>query len=212
MKINPEGKYVQITCKIFDSAYATLLFIICCLPVITIGASTVSFHAVMMAIDEDRCSGVTGKFFCSFSKNFKLSTLMWLPALLIGALFFGDVYACISDSGNAAFIRSIMVGLTVGFGLLYLSVLCYLFAGIARYNVTWKQALHNSLFLARTKPSYTLMIILLNITALFCGYLGLFWAFPVVCGLYYLRAKLLNKVFGFHGTTGHQQDSILPDM
>ena len=52
MQINLDGKLLGALTRIFDVIVATLLFALCCLPVVTIGASLSAVYATMLSIAE----------------------------------------------------------------------------------------------------------------------------------------------------------------
>ena len=72
-------------------AVTYLLYIVCCLPVFTIGAATTALHATMLSIADDTCSGVLKKFFGAFKDDFKLSTVLWGIFAIVGAVVVADV-------------------------------------------------------------------------------------------------------------------------
>ena len=99
-----------------------ILWVLCCIPILTIGASTTAMYRVAMALAERKEDvSVTGDFFRAFRSNFKPATLVWLilliPTVLIilnlSMLISGAFRACCPGSFHGKMIR------TVGF-LLYM--------------------------------------------------------------------------------------------
>lgn len=196
MRINPDGPIISFLSGVFDVLMTTALFVLCCLPVITAGASATAMHATMLSITEGSCSSVTRKFFGTFKDEFKISTGIWLLALLAGAVVAADGYVCWGVEHEATTAVSIMRGLTIGCGLLYICALLYVFPGIARYVVTWKQAICNTLIWTVKKPLHTIAILILNALIALAAYLLAFWAVFVAALLLYLQALVLRSVFG----------------
>lgn len=66
-----------------------VLFCICCLPIVTIGAASTALHECMQALLEEKNEkGLVRRFFRSFSKKFGRSTIIWLICLIfIGVLY-----------------------------------------------------------------------------------------------------------------------------
>ena len=62
-----------------------LYWVICSLPIFTIGASTSALLYASMKL-HDREGYVTSNFFSSFKENFKQATEIWLIYLVIGIL------------------------------------------------------------------------------------------------------------------------------
>ena len=79
---NPDSPIMRFLSRLFDLIVLNALFIICCLPVVTIGASITAMYSVTLKmIRNEECYIVRG-FFSSFKKNFKTATLLWIPILL----------------------------------------------------------------------------------------------------------------------------------
>lgn len=197
MRINPDSTFVHVMVDIFDSVVTTFLFVLCCLPVITIGASAVAMHTTMLSIAEGTCGGVLKKFFGAFKDNFKLATGIWGLVALVGAVVAADAFICFGFEMEQNAVLSIMQGVTVGCAALYASVSLYVFPGIAKYVVTWKQAIRNALIWTVKKPLHTAGILVINAAIVFCCYLAWIWAFPVVVALLYVQAMVINSAFGF---------------
>ncbi len=69
-----ESKFSQILIKLSYSCWLNLLWMICSLPIFTIGASTTALYAVTLKIADDSETNVTKQFFDSFRKNFAQAT------------------------------------------------------------------------------------------------------------------------------------------
>lgn len=68
--------------KAMDLVLLNLLTMICCIPIVTIGASVSAAHyaAAKIRVDEGH---VSGNFFHAFGQNFKKGTLLWLVILAV---------------------------------------------------------------------------------------------------------------------------------
>ena len=75
---NPDNKINIIIGKIGDVIIANLLFILCSIPIITIGAAWTSLHFCCLKLVKGNLDGVTKTFFSSFNKNFKQATITWV--------------------------------------------------------------------------------------------------------------------------------------
>mgnify|MGYP000763200386 FL=1 len=76
--------------KMADLIWLNILTLICCIPVITIGASLTALNYVTLKLVRDEEGYVTKAFFKSFKQNFKQATIIWLILLLVIALLLGD--------------------------------------------------------------------------------------------------------------------------
>lgn len=111
--------------------FLNILFILCSLPIITIGASTTATYSVMMKIVRNEEGTVGAAFFRSFKENFKQATLTWL--MVLGALFiiYGElVYVTHFEGPIVAFYTAVIIIELV----LLAFTLPFLFPLIARYK------------------------------------------------------------------------------
>ena len=83
-KTNIDSPFYRTMGKIGDLLFANLLWLVCCLPIVTAGASTLGLFTVVnkMAAKEDYT--VHTDFFKAFKRDFKQSTALWLVLLLAG--------------------------------------------------------------------------------------------------------------------------------
>ena len=67
--------------KLGDIVIANLLFILCSIPVITIGPALTALYHCMMRTVKGNNNGTTRTFFRAFKENFKQSLIVWLLIL-----------------------------------------------------------------------------------------------------------------------------------
>jgi uncharacterized membrane protein YesL len=79
-----ESKFSQIMMRFAWGCYLNLLWLVCSLPIVTIGASTTALYYVTLKIAENEEGDITQQFFRSFKANFKQATVLWLILLAVG--------------------------------------------------------------------------------------------------------------------------------
>ena len=92
--------------KTFDCVVASFYFLICCIPIFTIGAALTAISGTMMAIHRNEYGGVTKKFFGLFKSEFKIATKAWGIMLLVGLVVVADVLVCFVLAQNASILQS----------------------------------------------------------------------------------------------------------
>lgn len=143
---NPVWRFIG---KFFDIMVLNVLWTICSIPIVTMGASTTAVYYVTLKLVRDEEGSSTIKsFFHSFKENFKQATVIWLLLLVIGAALAGDLYIfTILMTGNQVF-RTILIALFLGFGLVYAGVLVFVFPLQCRFYNPIKRTLFNAFFLS----------------------------------------------------------------
>lgn len=85
-----ESRIVQVLTALIDLIWAGLLWLLCSLPVFTVGASsTALYYAVVKSIRHER-GRVSSCFFHAFRTNFRQATGIWLLCILVLLAGIGD--------------------------------------------------------------------------------------------------------------------------
>lgn len=198
---NLDNPFMQFLARIGDMILVNFLFIVCSLPVFTVGASLSALYKVAqdMAIEEDR--GSVRRFFRAFRENFRQATATWLLVLV----FF------IGMGCNLLLIQAYLTGLAaqVCKWLLYviiflmLGITAYLFPLIARYENTLRQHFTNASVLAIVKLPRTVAAVALNILPFVIAYFSIptfirtmvFWFALGFSMVGYINSTLFQPVF-----------------
>ena len=148
-----------------------LLWLLCCVPVVTAGAATVAMHSVLIGCLTQKDDAVVKPFFRAFRDNFRVVTPLWLVNALVGAVLAAE-FVYLSVGGQ--------LWLKVVFGVLvfvYAAATSYLYPLLARYNTTAKQALLNSFALSLRHLLSSACVVILNAVpvVLLLSFPDLFW-------------------------------------
>lgn len=87
-----DSAYTQIMTKIFNIFWLSILWLLCCIPVITIGASTIALYYVMLKLVKDEETTVTREFFHSFKQNFLQSLPVTVIVLVVVVVLVADFH------------------------------------------------------------------------------------------------------------------------
>ena len=86
---NADNGVMRALSKIFDIGWLSLIYVVFCIPLITIGAATTSLYYVSAKVLRRGRSYVWTEFWRSFKQNFAPATLIWVVfAVVFGLLFF----------------------------------------------------------------------------------------------------------------------------
>lgn len=85
MNFSPDSKTMNFFGKLVDLVRINVLWLLCCLPIFTIGASTTAMLTCLYAYKAgEPCGAKT--FFQAFRKSFGKATLLWLLIAFFGAM------------------------------------------------------------------------------------------------------------------------------
>lgn len=195
---NLDSPIMRFLTKMADLIILNILFLICCIPIVTIGAASTALYTVTMKSVRNEESYVTRSYFNAFKDNFKISTLSWLIALALGIILTLDFRILPSLPNTMAQILRMFL---IAISLFYAIFMIYLFPYIARFENTLKGTLKNALMLGIACLPYILLLLLLHGTAiagtLFIDFriVGFLWIIIGFSGIAYASSHLLRKSF-----------------
>ncbi len=140
-----EGPVFVFLSKMADMAILNLLFLVCCLPVFTIGAALTGLAYVTLKMNEGEEGYILKSFFKSFKQNFKQATLMWLMMLLFAVILYMDFSFAQQMGGMVG--TAFMVFVAVG-SVFWFFILSYAFPLLARFDNTIRGTFRNALLMA----------------------------------------------------------------
>lgn len=171
--------------KLADLIYLNILTMICCIPIITIGASMTALNYVALKIVRNEEGYITRAFFKSFRQNFKQATIIWLILLMIAGVLAGDLF--IFNYSTLAFPSWIRIALAVVAFILAFTMM-HVFAVLARFDNTIRQTFKNSLFMGILSLPKTILMMV-------C------WAVPIVILIFFFQAFPVVFALGISGPT-----------
>ena len=201
---NMDSPFFSFMSRLADIVILNLLYIICCLPVFTVGAATSALYYQVMKMSKNEESYVFRSFFKAFRENFKKATLSWLILLVIAILLALDLYLA-PTLGSDTVVSGFRVICYVAC-LLWLITFSYTFALFSKFENTIKNTLQNAILMGIRHLPFTLLILLLNISpvlavTLLPQYLGielllilLFW----FSGVAYINGLLFHRIFAVY--------------
>ena len=172
---NPDNALMITFAQISDCIFLSLLWILCCFPLVTLGASSAALYDSVYKAFRQGEKNSWSCFFKSFKANLKSGLL---PSLLF-LLLFGLMVKLIVSVGNAAVLSGLSWGIFAAAAMLCvlaLGVLGLIFPVLSRFENSFPGLLKNSLFLALANLPRTLVLGLLYAVSLL---LCLRFVFPI---------------------------------
>ena len=86
-----DNKFFRFMSKVADLCILNIICVVCCIPVITAGASITAMYYVTLKMVRNEEAYILRSFFKSFKQNFKQATIINLIMLLIGVVLYVDL-------------------------------------------------------------------------------------------------------------------------
>lgn len=182
--------------KVTDLIVLNILVLICCIPIVTIGASFTAMYYVLLRIRKDETTYIIKDFFHSFKSNFKDATLLWILYLLVLIVIAVDYYLIFLIGLEFLSIFKVLFFAIV---ILLLMSMTWGFILLSRYENTLLKTVKYSYCVGIANPIRTVVIGILMLVP---------WILPIACPYLipvmlllgftlvgYIQTMLFEKVF-----------------
>ena len=191
-----DSPFMRVLNRVADLMILNFLMIICCIPIITIGAACTGMHYVLLKIVRGEEGYLVRGFFKSFKQNFRQATILWLIMLLVIAVYIGD-FLIFTYSGVK--FPTILVIAILGLALVLLMVAVYVFPVLSRFDNTVKNTIKNAFCMAVLNLPKTIMMVVLmalpTVIWYFWSYVGIFVIIFGISAPAYASACLYSGIF-----------------
>lgn len=194
-----DSKLMSLTNRLGELILLNFCFLLCCLPVVTIGAASSALYTVCFRFGTSREKGTVGSFFRAFWANLKQGIILWLilASVCLFAVYFVLVFLAQGGAIHYAYIPFLVLL------ALALMVSGYAFPLLSQFENTTRQTLKNAFILSLAYLPRSLVIAVLNILPLVLLlavpmaflWAGIFWVFLYFSVAAYCNTLLLRKVF-----------------
>lgn len=197
---NPVWRFIG---KFGDLILLNILWIICSIPIFTIGASTTAVYYVTLKLVRDDDGYTIKSFFRSFKENFKQATIIWLILLATGLILIFDLrFFLMVMTGNSMF-RTAFTAAIGALTIIWLFILTYAFPLQCRFYNPIKRTLFNAFFMSIRHFFHTLGMLVIDAALLAASYLSIFYVpqffvlvmlfgFPLIA---FVNSYIFNSIF-----------------
>ncbi|MGL6199358.1 MAG: YesL family protein [Lachnospiraceae bacterium] len=193
-----DSPIMRFLSKVADLMILNIIFWICCIPIVTIGASATALYSITLKMVKNEESYIFRGFFRAFKENFKISTGLWILTALVGLVIYVDFYVA---PQMASPLNMILQVLLTALLIFYIFTLLYLFPYVARFQNTWKATIKNAFLIGIANLPFTLLMVLFVALMLFLTYVvNLAIVLPIwmLCGfsvIAYVKSFIIRRVF-----------------
>ena len=197
---NPDSTLSIFISRTADLAVLSLLWAVCCLPVITFIPSSVALYYVTMKFVRNEDVKIIQCFLKSMKENLKHGILLSFAFLLLFFFLYADfLYITLFEK----MLKFILLFLFSAISFLAFSTMCYTIAISARFSNTAFRTVKNAFILSLQNFSKTVRIVLLNLSPallLFIPIETLFRILPILIiflpsYITYFCSRIFTKIF-----------------
>ena len=196
---NPDGSVMKALSRLADLAILNILWLICSLPIVTVGAATTALVSVTMKMTDDKEGYIFRSYIKAFRKNFKQSTIAWLIILVVILVLGADYYIMCQWDSELSFAMKTIVILAA---LIVLFVGLYMFPLIAKFENTMKEYFRNAFFMSIRHLPYTALLVVIFAIQVYVDFSLLintqYWPILVLFGetaFVYVMSYIYERIF-----------------
>ena len=196
---NLDNGIMRFFSRVIDIVILNLLFIICCIPIVTIGASLTAMYSITLKMVRNEESHIIREFLKSFKQNFRQGTILGAIAIIIAFFITIDLRIIAIGYDNLKVLEMLCYAVAIWSYIIFL----YAFPISARFIYTTKEVFKNSFMISIVNLKWTLLLILFNvplvIMLLYSGVsMLLLFTILIICGfsgLALIQSFIFRKIF-----------------
>lgn len=186
-----DGPFYKYGSILADIMVLSLVWLVCSLPLFTIGASTSALYYVTTRRIANREGYILRDFWTAFKSSFKKATLLWLLLLLVVLILIINIINIEVTGSMATFLLPCQICFLIEIAL----ITVYLFPITARFEMGFRQTIKSAFYMANKHIFTSLTCVVLALGILLGIYLYPV-LFLVAMGLYaWLTSYLIIRVF-----------------
>ena len=152
-----DNKFFTFMGKVADLCILNIVCLICCIPIVTAGASITAMFFVTMKMVKNEESYIIKSFFKSFRQNFKQATVINLIMLAVAAILYVDL-RIVNQMGQP--ISQILHVIFLAFTVLYAMVFMYIYPVLAKFYNSTRNTFINAVLMSVRHLPYTVLMAL----------------------------------------------------
>lgn len=166
-----DSTFSQMMLRLSGSCYLNLLWTLCSLPVVTLGASTTALYSVTLKLAEGEDGHLTRRFFRAFRENFRQATVLWLIVLSVGIFLALDGYIAYhlrsASTGAVAVVWTLLLALIIVASIAWTIVSLYVFPLTASVVNTTAAMLKNAFLIGTHYLFCTIVVFAIHFVMFF---------------------------------------------
>lgn len=176
-----DGPLMQGLNKVADLMILDLIALICCIPIITIGASMTALHYMALKIVRGEEVYIIKGFIKSFKQNFRQATVIWMIQIIVMAVLVLDYFIIFwnPESNPSIPVQALFLAAM----LITLSEFVFIYPILSKFDNSILRTFKNTFAMAIMQfPKIILMLV--------------FWAAPILIGIFVIQLLPLVVLFG----------------
>ena len=179
--------------KLVMMLYAGILWFLCSIPIITMGASSAALYEVLLKAVKNQEGYITGSFFRAFRGNLKQGLQLGIPLLLAQFVFTFNLFYYGVLGGEGFRIQTAVFAVL---SLLALTAFSYVFAVMAKFENSASGHFRMAVALMVRCPGWAAAILVIQVLTVFLTWFFVYFPILFIMGISgYMQAAVFDHVF-----------------
>jgi uncharacterized membrane protein YesL len=161
-----ESKFSRVLMRVAESCMLNMMWLVCSLPIVTMGAATSALYAVTLKMPKQEEGDLVQQFIAAFKSCIKQATVLWLIVLAVGAVLGLDIYVLMhlrsSSAGGAAVMWTLVLAVVIAACVAFVMMLTFLFPLVGWVENTTLAMIRNAFFISARYLFATLLVIIIH--------------------------------------------------
>lgn len=189
---NPDSGFSRFMNRVGDLFTLNILWIICSIPIITIGASTTALYYVDLKLLNNEECYIIKSFFKAFKENFKKSTILWMFIMLISILLGTNLVFWLKCNLSISYFALPFILFSL---FIFLLITPYIFPLLTKTKCSMINIIKYCFFVSLKNLPYSILITLFGVSILFATiYFPAFFLFMVLLGVS-IHSYMVSRIF-----------------
>ena len=211
-----DNKFFTFMGRIADLCILNIICLICCIPIVTAGASITAMYYVTLKMVRNEEAYIVRSFFKSFKENFKQATVINLILIVVGVILYLDMHVAKAMPGSAGQIFHVIFA---AFAIVYFVLTLYVYPVLARFYNSTGNTIKNALLMSIRHLPYTVVMVLIELcplllllvrsfrvqSTLFILFLIMGVGLIAYCNSFFL-AKIFDNYMPENGSAEHESE------
>ena len=150
-----DNKFFTFMGRVADLCILNIICLVCCIPIVTAGASITAMFYVTMKMVKNEESYIIKSFFKSFKQNFKQATVINLIMIAVAVILYVDM-SIVKQMGQP--LAQIMNVIFLAFSVLYVMVFLYIYPVLAKFYNSIRNTFINAVLMSVRHLPYTILM------------------------------------------------------
>ena len=190
---NPDNRFFTLVGKIVDVIILGVVFLIFCIPVITIGPACTALYYVTVKVIRRERGYLFREFLKSFKLNFKRAAIVGVFLTVATVIIVVDLLTTWATF-NTGVGNNILFGVYIAVAVLLFGFFIYVFPVLSRFELTIKQLIKTVFIISIRHFPSTLAMIIITVAAYVFLYYMPFFAILMPGALTFVNSFIMERV------------------